>query len=247
MLLEYLSYPSRDEWRKIVNEIDLNSKLSIEIEFPDPEDIFDLFDNQEQKDWLRLFNNRLGEVRQTYIFLTHYFNMGIPDDNWNKSPGDNGESIQYFPDFEEKHHYIKHMYDYYSDIFFFKFFSAWETLFHFYNVYFEFRLPQKLGFKYQVLKELEKINSELYESIKSVHDSEAFEKFTKLRNDITHNYSPSEITPGIYHYDNGMTAFGVGKYTTTRDIQNNIIQIIDITGDFLEKMKNIIVSGFKKS
>lgn len=37
-------------------------QTSIEIDFPNPEDIFDLFDNQEVKDLLRLFNNRLGEV-----------------------------------------------------------------------------------------------------------------------------------------------------------------------------------------
>lgn len=115
------------------------------------------------------------------------------------------------------------------------------------NVYYEFRIPPNVRFKYQVLKELEKINSELYESIKFVHDSEAFNRFTKLRNDITHNYSPSEITPGIYHGNNGMTIYGVGKYTPTREIQNNIVQIIHITSDFLKKMKNIIESGFKES
>lgn len=247
MLLEYLSYPSREEWREIVNEIDLNNKLSLVIDISGAEDISELFYNQELKEWLRLFNNRLGEVRQTYIFLTHYYNMGIPDSNWMKSPGDNGESIQYYPEFEEKHHYIKHMYDYYSDIFFFKFFSAWETLFHFYNVYYKLKIPPNVRFKFQVLKELEKINSELYESIEVVHKSEVFSRFTKHRNDITHNYSPNEIAPELYHDNNGMTVYGVGKYTPTIEIQNNIIQVINITSDFLKKIKNTIESGFKKS
>lgn len=136
---------------------------------------------------------------------------------------------------------------YYSDIFYFKFFSAWETLFHFFNVYYEFKLSPKVGFKYQVIKELEKNYPELYEIIKLVHESEAFNKFTELRNDITHNYSPSEITPGIYQGKSGMTIFGVGKYTPTREIQNNIVQIIFIASDFLKRMKYIIESGFKHS
>lgn len=242
LLLEYLSYPSREEWRKIVDQVNLN-KLSIEINFSDTQNIIELFfDNQERNEWLRLFNNRLGEVRQTYIFLTHYFNMGIPDDTWYKSPGDNGETIQYYPNFEEKHFYIKHMYDYYVDIFYFKFFSAWETSFHFYNTYFELKIPPKVGFKYQVLKEIKEIDLELFESIDEVHSSEAFIKFLKLRNDITHNFSPSEVDPGINHYENGLTTFGVGKYTPTREIQSNIIQIIQIGTSFLQKMKLIFES-----
>ncbi|GGG88737.1 Cthe_2314 family HEPN domain-containing protein [Paenibacillus radicis (ex Gao et al. 2016)] len=238
MLVDYLSYPSGEEWRKIAGEISLN-KLSVEINFPSPTKAIDLIVSQERKDWLMLFNNRLGEVRQTYIFLTHYYNMGIPDDNWHKSPGDNGESIQYYTEFEDKHYYIKHMYDYYADILYFKFISAWDTLSHFYNVYYEFKISIKYISRYKVLDRIEKINPDLYECIRGVQDSEAFNKFIEQRNDITHNFSPSQIDSGIKRYNNGSAAFSIGKYTTTRERQNNIVEVIKMTIKFLDEIKII--------
>ena len=42
-------------------------------------------------------NNKVGSLAITYCLCRHYFDKGIPDDPWFKSPGDKGESIQYMP------------------------------------------------------------------------------------------------------------------------------------------------------
>lgn len=42
-------------------------------------------------------NNKIGDCKSTYCFCRHYYDRGIPDDPWYSSPGENGESIQYFP------------------------------------------------------------------------------------------------------------------------------------------------------
>lgn len=45
-------------------------------------------------------NNKIGDCKITYCFCRHYYDRGIPDDPWYSSPGENGESIQYFPYFK---------------------------------------------------------------------------------------------------------------------------------------------------
>ena len=48
-------------------------------------------------------NNKIGDCKITYCFCRHYYDRGIPDDPWYSSPGENGESIQYFPYFKKEH------------------------------------------------------------------------------------------------------------------------------------------------
>ena len=47
--------------------------------------------------------------------LMFYHRKGIPDDPWFISPGKEGQSVQYLPNFEEKHFWYKSQFDYYAD------------------------------------------------------------------------------------------------------------------------------------
>src|SRR6266508_1058489 len=90
---------------------------------------------------------READVTKSFVLLRYYFEKGIPDDEWHKSPGEDESSIQYYPNFEEKHFVIKDWFDYYSDTFYHKLFSAWDTIGHVLNVYFALGIkPERVYF-----------------------------------------------------------------------------------------------------
>jgi len=104
MIHDYLEYPSKSQWIEIVSETRI-SELYLEVSETKEGDIISSLFNQEFKSWLRLFNNRLGQSRMSYVFLMHYYKKGIPDDEWFLSPGKEGQSVQYFPHFNEENFY----------------------------------------------------------------------------------------------------------------------------------------------
>src|SRR5690606_18865558 len=127
MIHDYLEYPSKEQWIEIESKTRI-SELFLEVSKTSDGDIFTFISNQEFNSWLRLFNNRLGQSRMSYIFLMHYLKKGISDEEWYISLGKEGQSIQYFPHFKEEIFYYKMMFDYYMDNFCYKFFSAWDTM-----------------------------------------------------------------------------------------------------------------------
>ena len=101
-----------------------------------------------------------------------HFTKGVPDDEWFISPGKNGESIQYYPHFEEKDHFTKAQFDYYADIFYYKLFSAWDTVGHVLNVLYELEID-KATFN-EAVKKLKAVKPDLHAKLKPIVDSEKF-------------------------------------------------------------------------
>ncbi len=66
--------------------------------------------------------------RISYILMMFYYEKGIPDKRWY------GEEGKIFPDFDERHFYIKRWFDFYSDTSYYKLFSAWDLMGHVLNV-----------------------------------------------------------------------------------------------------------------
>ena len=170
--------------------------------------------------------------------LTYYFNKRIPDDEWRRSPGENGESIQFFPNFKEEHFYWKDQFDYYSDIFYYKLFSVWDTIGHMLNVIFEINVSlNNVHFK-TVLKKLEFYNKILYEKLEKIKTDPVFEKASEIRNDITHNYLPNSVGLIVKKTKKNITV-GVKNYFTTKEIKENIESVIILLKKTIEYIKDI--------
>ncbi len=232
-----MKYPTKDEWIKIQENSNID-KLKLTVAIPQSTDIFTFAINQELRSWIRLFNNRLGETRMSYVLFMSNFNEGIPDEQWYISPGFNGESIQYFPHFEEKNFHFKSMFDYYVDIFYYKFFSAWDTMFHILNTHQQFDVNSGIGFNNKVLNKLKVTNQELHNIIKETDNSASFIKSRDLRNNITHNFAPNEVSSGLTKLKrNGELKridVGIGSYTPSSIFVENINGVIEEFSNLLK-------------
>lgn len=51
--------------------------------------------------WFQMLYNRLNHLLCNYYYSIYYYNKEIPDEQWYKSLGSIGESIEYFPCFKD--------------------------------------------------------------------------------------------------------------------------------------------------
>ena len=167
--------------------------------------------------------------------MVFYFCKGIPDDEWYISPGKKGQSVEYFPHFEKQHHLTKAWFDYYADVFYYKLFSAWDTLGHLLNIMYGLEVD-KPSFN-RVLKKLKAIRPDLYTELKNLEDSPEFEQARKTRHDITHNLLPGHVGPGVQRVSKNDITFGVGSYTPSAKIKENAIKFLNLFGAALDAIK----------
>ncbi|TXK77714.1 Cthe_2314 family HEPN domain-containing protein [Paenibacillus sp. N3.4] len=246
MIHDHLEYPSKAQWIEIEKKSKI-AQLHLDVKKLKTSDIFAFITNEELSSWIRLFNNRLGQSRMSYIFFMHYYNKGIPDDEWFIVKD---QSIQYFPHFNKETFYYKSIFDYYIDNFYYKFFSAWDTMYHIINVYYQFNIETGNRFNSNVMKNLLKIDNNLYKVVEQTNKSEPFTLSRTLRNDITHNFAPNDISSGVIkeneEFKNNMSimkvSFGVGHYTHASVFTNNINGIIENFLPLLQELKNKLES-----
>jgi hypothetical protein len=137
--------------------------------------------------------NRVVDVGKSYVFMKYYHSLGIPDERWYISPGRAGQSVEYFPDFQNEHFVIKGWFDYYVDTFYQKLFAAWAVVGHVLNQTFSLGLkPKQIDFE-PAVKALGPSDTDVRAALMSVLEHAAFVHARALRNDITHNESPSAV------------------------------------------------------
>src|SRR4051812_48529276 len=59
------------------------------------------------QNWTVHLQNRLIQTRWSWVMTMFFFNKGIPDDEWYRSPGRGGAAIQYYPNFTSEDHTVK--------------------------------------------------------------------------------------------------------------------------------------------
>ena len=233
--MSVLDFPSNSDWERIYNE-SLCSKFYSQLNpllesFNFKNGIKGLTRSIEIRELIWQLHYREVDVAKSFVFLRYYFEKGIPDDEWYKSPGDNGSSIQYYPHFETHHFVIKDWFDYYSDTYYHKLFSAWDTIGHIINVYFKLGIkPERVYFP-NAITELKKIEPDLSNKLSSVINSSSYQKAKSLRNDITHNYLPSSTGMAVTTKRSGntvTTSVGVRKYITSKEIMSNASEILEV-------------------
>lgn len=198
----------------------------------------------EMKHWIDEFNNRAFDLSNVYVMLMNYYNQGIPDDEWNISPGKNGESVQYFPNFKEKHYAYNYWFGFYIDSFYTKFFGLIDNIYHIFNSKYYLKVPEKYGFNKNVIEELKKKDINLANYLDNIRNNNVFREVSNFRNDIVHNYRRNQIDDRVTveNRSDGSTRYiyGVGKYTTTKQFVENIEKGIEFLAKIADDIRDKI-------
>jgi hypothetical protein len=171
------------------------------------------------------------DVAKSFVLLRYYFEKGIPDDEWYKSPGDDGSSIQYYPHFEKQHFIIKDWFYFYSDTFYHKLFSAWDMVGHIINVYFKLGIKSERVYFPNAVNGLKEIEVDLWKKLDDILNSSPYQRAKSLHNDVTHNYLPSSAGLAVTTKKSGntvKTSIGIRKYITSKEIMSNVSEILEV-------------------
>jgi hypothetical protein len=227
MLLEF---PDETEWRALARAYPYKGLEVSEALFPytaHPTGSIEKFGAvQEIFVWVIHLQNRLAQIRWSHMLLMHYFNKGIPDDEWFISPGTKGQSVEYFPHFTRRHHEIKSSFDYFADVFYYKLFSAWDNLGHLLNIQYNLGIDHPTFHKAVV--SLKNVNRPLHDKLNAIQNDAGFKTMKKFRNSVTHNEPIGEVGSPIGRRSKTEVTFGTGAYITSAQIKDNSIKSLDL-------------------
>ncbi len=162
-----------------------------------------------------------------------YYEKGIPDKRPWISPGKNGASVQYFPDFKEVHHSIKMWFDYFSDTLYYKLFSAWDVVGHVLNVKYDLEIKEKDVYFSTAFKKLGDKEKNLRCCLKKVKNSPVYKKAHGIRRDITHNYLPNTAHM-VGRRCSQFTTIDLKEYKTSEEIVTNVQGALELFAETLQ-------------
>lgn len=260
---------TEEEWDKYLG-LDMFDKMRIDIsKFVVYQERIMLYPLIQQS--VAAQNNKVGSLNITYALCRHYYDKGIPDDPWYKSPGDNGESIQYMPNFKKEHWMRRYWFNHFAESIYLKLFSTWDSIIDFIAVFYNLDFEHNLSFKPKVLKWLKSNKPEIGDYYDSeIINSSMYTQASTYRNDFTHNIAPSEISNGfvlkknelVDYYvkdkdgkfmvdDNGqliiekrratVLSCRAGDYTNVKTIMDNIDAFIEFSGNRITELIDMIV------
>ena len=235
----FFEFPTKKEWEKLDGTYPFTNLSVSKDHFrysAYPEGTFEGFGAIPQiTTWRVHLQNRLIQTRWSYVLLVFHFEKGIPDEEWFISPGKSGASIEYFPHFEKKDHLVKAQFDYYADNFYYKLFSAWDTLGHLLNVMYELAIERPSLHK--AVTALGSIRPTLHANLKVIVDSDDFAKMRAIRHNITHNYLPGHVGSSVTRVSPNEWTLGTGSYTPSAVVKDNVIASLDLFAKTLDAIK----------
>jgi hypothetical protein len=243
MLFEF---PTKEDWRALASTVpfaDLQVHVD-EFEFvADKTEGFDIiFGKSQVPIWIMNLQNRLADVYQSCLMLLFYYDLGIPDDEWYISPGKNGASVEYLPHFDQRHHKIKGQFDFYTDIFYYKSFSAWEAVGQLLFTIYQLKLKsrERISFKLAIDK-LRTTKPTLNGRLEAIRKDVDFVLANSLRDDIAHNYQPHAIGFGMMTRFKDGTAEGitggVGEYTPSSVVKKNVLAVLKLLAETIRAVR----------
>lgn len=189
------------------------------------------------------FNNKAGSLAITYTLAMHYYHKGIPDDPWFISPGKNGESVQYMPNFEPEHWGRRYWFNYYVDTYYLKIMSLWDSILEILNHYYGYNFAVDLSLRNKLLATLKRDHNAVYNVFDQMRQDVLYTDAQKYRNAAAHGTSPSNVTNTVSfekdtecevldHVEDGKAvmktvhgtrvSMNVGKYTKVADIARHM-------------------------
>ena len=246
-ILDYQLILEKGDIRKLSGDLDEHfEKLQLELPSKDSYGGFiSFFENMELEYSIREFNNRKCSLVINYALAKKYLDKGIPDAPYYKVPGKNGTGISYFPLFEDEHYVNHYWYGFYMESFYFRFEGLLDAIYHILKQKYDLNIPTKNGFQQAVLKKVKIKEPDLYNFLKSFKENNAYIDMKKIRNDITHNYSPNQLSSGITRHKNGdgkteAISSGVPEYTNVSQIQSNVDSNIRLLAELIEDIQKYL-------
>lgn len=186
------------------------------------------------------FNRRIFETKLTYKMAVFFYNNGIPDDPWYISPGKD-QGVDYFPNFKEDEHYVNHYwFNYYTESFYSRFQGVIDYLFHIINKKYCLNIEDKVGFNKFVLNKLKVKEPRLRLLLNKHYYNNHYKELLTYRNNIIHNSKPGEIS-GSVTKQGGLVAYGIGEYTSTTVLKNNMDKNIQLLSEHLKNVKHYVI------
>jgi hypothetical protein len=203
------------------------------------EGIYQLATLNEIIAWKIILNNKVRHIAKAYAFMMFYYNLGIPDEPYYISPGPTGESVKYFPNFSHDHFLIKDSFDFYADVYFFKYFSAiddgiWQLL----NAFFSLGIDScEVTWKNLCCK-ISSIDNNILNSLIRIYDDERYRKGKQVRNSITHRLPVGSQGTGIRREENAI-GFGIHEYISAKEIVDITQHLITFGAEAFAELKKI--------
>ncbi|MBN1292921.1 MAG: hypothetical protein JXB48_13855 [Candidatus Latescibacteria bacterium] len=196
---------------------------------------------QELTAWKFVLQSKWNDVAKAYAMMMFYYNQGIPDEPYFISPGRNGQSVEYFPNFSHEHFVIKDYFDFYADIYFLKLFSAiddglWQLL----NVYFSLDIDVCEVTWKNVCSKIANIDSIILDSLKEIYNDDRYRIGKEMRNSITHRLPVGSQGTGISREEDSIS-FGIHDYVSSKKTVEVAKNLLNFCIEALEESKKLCV------
>ncbi|MCY7584603.1 Cthe_2314 family HEPN domain-containing protein [Bacillus safensis] len=239
--LEHLDFPTVNDWNGLFKDKKKSFDRIILRGTTEEQNIFEFMLRLELESWINLFNNRVHDLQMNYVMLKFFYRKGIPDDVWNISPGSEGQSVEYFPNFKEEHYSYHYWFGSYVKGYYTEFIGIVDTIYHLINIKFRYDLEPGMHFNKEVIRKLYDDDKELFHQMKRIRKNSVFKQVNDYRNNLIHNYSQMQVSSGISRInlpDGGFRIeYGVGDYTKTKEYFENIESSIDFLASIVEKIR----------
>lgn len=207
-------------------------------------------------------NNKVDDLRITYALCKHYFDKGIPDDPWYISPGKDGCSIQYMPNFKNEHWMRRYWFNHYSENLYLKYFSLWDGIIGLLNIFYEINESlQDYRFRSKVMGELKKKQKPVFDFLSAILDDPIYKEANQYRTSFVHGIAPSVVSDGYVLEKDKLTetvemvngtpqkrqvrsqlvlSCRAGNYTYIGTVMNNAESFATFTGQKIQELIKLI-------
>ncbi len=253
---------TQEEWNQYLGEEKIDSIMI-------DKSMFDKFSDRIMMhpilmEEINALNNKVGSIKVSYALCRHYYDKGIPDNPYYISPGKEGQSVQYFPNFESEHWMRLYWFNHFADAAYMKLFSVWDSVTEILDTFYDMGIDKNMRFKFRVMDELKQKDNAIWTFLKQdVLESELYQKAERYRNSFAHYSGPSTVS-NSYTMERGkevefpevqedgtikmvkrkatVLSCRVGDYTYVDDIVNNILEFSDFTGKKISKLLDDMVA-----
>lgn len=255
--------PTQEEWDKYLGSPLFKDMIIDGEQFPVAQDFvsMSMFD-QSIRNYIRQHNNKVGTLVVSYVLCRHYFDQNIPDDPWYISPGEDGQSIQYMPEFEPKDWLKRYWFSYFAEVMYFKIFSIRDSLMGFINEYYQMECAQDSHFVGSVSRKLKSRRKDIVDFLLSFLKDPIYKDAQKYRTEIVHGTTPMDVSSGVSLKRNIDTqimdiaedgavakkkvrarlqlSFGIGEYTRTKTIMDNLESVSMLMGRNIKRICKMV-------
>lgn len=224
----YYKFPSLNERRELSDEISNYAKFnfkSIKVfssSLKGEHTLSEINQKNNLYNWNVVFSNKIFKLYETEIYLRNHFKRGIKE---NLLASNERELVNNV------------LFNYFSEIFYYFFFSTIETLAQIINEYYEMKIPEnEVKFSYSFIKrtEIQNISEQLLDFNNSVDTARQY------RNCFTHKFPKNEkdYRTSISN-ENGRTTLSAGRgdNITNQDFLNNITECSKKLKELLKNLK----------